>query len=117
MTIMHSGLSPTMRMAEVKQETLSALKADIASDALDVTAMDPPEFNVETIEDFELCRAVKDKGKLTGNYEVLDSSKILRESGIAGWETIFLQFRDRETGKHAFHSSVRMGISSILRVL
>ncbi|KAF9527965.1 hypothetical protein CPB83DRAFT_855095 [Crepidotus variabilis] len=98
MTIMHAGLPPTTKVAELKVETLSALRADVSQDALDVTAMEPPEFEVQTVEDFELCRIIKEKGKPTGTFEPLDSSKILRESGISGWETLCLQFRDRNTG-------------------
>ena len=99
---MHSGLSPTTKIEDVKQETLSALQANVAQNALDVLAMDPPEIYVQTTDDFELCRAIKEKGGLSGNFEVLESSKKLRDCGITGWEVIFLQFRDRETGKHIF---------------
>ncbi|KAF8958510.1 hypothetical protein BDZ97DRAFT_1841751 [Flammula alnicola] len=49
--------------------------------------------------DFELCRAIKEKGKPTGKYEVLEPSMVLRDSGLAGWEVLFLQFRDRATGE------------------
>jgi hypothetical protein len=92
-----------MRIRDVKTETLSALQANVAQNALDVLAMDPPEFNVQTVDDFELCRAIKDKREITGDFEVLEPSKTLRETDITGWEAIFLQFRDRETGKPAFH--------------
>lgn len=89
-----------MKIADVKEETLSALRANVSQNALDVLAMDPPEIAVQTVYDFELCRAVKERGIL--NFEVLDASKSLRDSGITGWEAIFLQFRDRESGEHAF---------------
>jgi len=95
-------LSPTTRINDVKEETLSALQTNVAQNALDVLAMDPPEFDVETVDDFELCRAIKEKGVLSGDYEILEASTKLRDSGITGWEVLFLQFRDRETGEHIF---------------
>jgi hypothetical protein len=96
---MLSSLPPTTTIAELKEETLSALQSDVASNALDVMAMDPPELNIETEEDFELCRAKRDKGKPTGEYEILEPTKMLRESGITGWEAVFLQSRDKSTGE------------------
>lgn len=99
MSIVHAACSPTMKISDLKEETLPALKADVAQDALDVLAMDPPKLDVLTVEDFELCRGVKEKGKLTGAFEALHPSKSLINCGITGWETLFLQFRDRESGK------------------
>lgn len=99
LTIMHSSLPPTTTVAEVKANTLSALKADVADSALDAFAMDPPELNIDTVEDFELCRAKRERGKPTGEYDLLAPTKTLRESGLLGWEAIFLQARDKETGK------------------
>jgi len=102
MSIVHAALPPTMKIADLKSETLPALKADVARDALDILAMDPPEIDVLTTDDFEICRPVKEKGKPTGAFETLDPFKSLRDSGITGWETLFLQFRDRESGKLFF---------------
>ena len=99
---MHSGLPPTTTIGKLKTETLSALKSDVAPEALDFMAMEPPEFDVETEQDFELCRAVKEKGKPTGAFEVLDASITIHNAGLSGWEVLFLQFRDRETGKQIF---------------
>jgi len=96
---MLSGLPPTTTIGKLKTETLSALKSDVAPEALDFMAMEPPEFNVETEQDFELCRAVKERGKPTGGFEVLDASITIRDAGLPGWEALFLQFRDTETGK------------------
>ncbi|KAF9478653.1 hypothetical protein BDN70DRAFT_879664 [Pholiota conissans] len=99
LTIMLSGLAPPTQIAELKSETLSALKSDISHDTLDVKAMEPPEIDVETVDDFELCRAVKEKGKPTGQYEVLPPTSAIRDFGLAGWDTLYLQFRDRATGE------------------
>ncbi|KAF8165754.1 hypothetical protein B0H34DRAFT_251593 [Crassisporium funariophilum] len=98
LTIMLSGLAPGTSIAELKSETLSALQADVATDALDVMAMDPPEIIVESEHDFELCRAIKERGRPTGALEVIEPSKLLRECGLTGWEALFLQVRDRDTG-------------------
>jgi hypothetical protein len=102
LSILLSGFPPATSIDELKIETLSALKSDVAPEALDVMAMEPPEFDVETEQDFELCRAVKEKGKPTGAFEVLEASITIRDAGLSGWETLFLQFRDRETGKQVF---------------
>ncbi|PPQ94821.1 hypothetical protein CVT25_007458 [Psilocybe cyanescens] len=99
LTIMLSSIPPTTTIAEVKADTLSALKADVAEDALDVLAMEPPDLNIDTVDDFELCRAKKDRGKPTGEYETLEPKKTLRDSGLAGWEAIFLQPREKDTGE------------------
>ncbi|KAF8883185.1 hypothetical protein CPB84DRAFT_1713420 [Gymnopilus junonius] len=98
LTIMLSSLAPTTTIAELKAETLSALQSDVAPNSLDVDAMEPPELDIQSEEDFELCRAKKDKGKPTGDFEVLGPTKTLRDSGLAGWEAVFLQPRDRSTG-------------------
>jgi hypothetical protein len=99
LSIMLSGLPPTTTIGKLKAETLSALKSDVAPEALDFMAMEPPEFDVETEQDFELCREVKEKGKQTGAFQVLDASITIRDASLSGWETLFLQFRDRTTGK------------------
>lgn len=103
---MLSGLAPPTPIAELKADTLSALKSDIAHNTLDVKAMEPPAIDVETVDDFELCRAVKEKGKPTGQYEVLPPTKAIRDFGLAGWDTLFLQFKDRATGKQIFFKSL-----------
>jgi len=56
---------------------------------------DLPE--VKSHQDFELCKALKDKGRLTGKYEPLHEG-----AGIKGllmnWDTLAVQYRDPETG-------------------
>lgn len=99
---MLSGLAPGTSIADMKSEVLSALKADVSSDALDFMAMEPPQISVVESDDFELCRALKERGQPTGVFEVLEPSKLLKDSGLSGWDTIFLQFRDGSSGKHIF---------------
>ena len=101
---MLSGLAPGTTIADMKSEVLSALTADVASDALDFMAMDPPQISVESADDFELCRAIKERGKPTGAHEILEPFKLLKDCGLSGWEAIFLQIRDRNSGKHIFCS-------------
>jgi hypothetical protein len=102
LTIMLSGLAPETSIADMKSEVLSALKSDVSSDALDFMAMEPPQISVESDDAFEICRASKERGKPTGVFEVLEPSMLLKDSGLSGWETIFLQFRDGSSGKHIF---------------
>ena len=99
---MLSGLAPGTSIADMKSEVLSAFKSDVSSDALDFMAMEPPQISVESDDDFELCRALKERGKPTGVFEVLEPSMLLKDSGLSGWETIFLQFRDGSSGKYIF---------------
>jgi hypothetical protein len=115
LTVMHAGLDASTTISQIKSWTLSALTSDVATDSLDVQAMDPPPIDVQTGEDFELCRAVKERGKPTGVYEVVDPSMVLRDSGFIAWEVLFLQFRDRDTGKHSLLSWI--GFLSIRCVL
>jgi len=110
LSILLSGFAPATSIGELKLETLSALKSDVAPEALDVMAMEPPEFDVETDQDFELCRAVKEKGKPTGAFEVLRASMTIRDAGLSAWETLFLQFRDRATGTQVFSFSFQLAL-------
>ncbi|PCH40990.1 hypothetical protein WOLCODRAFT_137118 [Wolfiporia cocos MD-104 SS10] len=50
---------------------------------------------VAGLDDFELCRSVKERGRPTGRYELLDSSAVVKTS-VANWEHIFVQFRDTD---------------------
>lgn len=55
---------------------------------------------VTSLDDFELCCAVKDKNKMTGEFRVLEANDMeLKSSGITGWETLFVQFRDKKSGE------------------
>lgn len=104
---MLSDLAPGTTIADMKSDVLSALQADVSSNSLDFMAMDPPQISVESEDDFELCRAIRERGKPTGDFEVLEPSKLLKDNGLSGWEAIFLQFRDRSSGKHIFTVTLR----------
>ncbi|KAF7352303.1 hypothetical protein MVEN_01194000 [Mycena venus] len=91
-------VAPTISVAALKAEVLSALASDVNTSSVDP---DAPIPSVTTVQDFELCKAVKDKarGRLTGEYMLLDEPKLsLRDAGVANWEALFVQFRDAESG-------------------
>lgn len=48
---------------------------------------------VESVDSFELSRAVKERGRPTGEYEVLSAKETVKQS-LVNWETVFLQFKD-----------------------
>lgn len=53
--------------------------------------------NVQSTDDFELCRAVKDRGKASAatTYEVLDTGSPIRGL-LSNWEELYMQFRDED---------------------
>ncbi|KAF7335331.1 MFS sugar [Mycena sanguinolenta] len=85
-------VAPTISVAALKDEVLSALSDDVN------TVEDVP--HPKEVRDFELCKAVKDRGKLTGEYLPLDDYKAtLRDAGVMNWEALFVQFRDPDSGE------------------
>ncbi|KAH7931324.1 hypothetical protein BV22DRAFT_1077247 [Leucogyrophana mollusca] len=77
--------SQSATIASLKEEVLSALSSDVNE------VEDVPQ--VSSLDEFELCRAVKDKGKITTQYETLDGSQPVK-GVLSNWEVIYLQFRD-----------------------
>ncbi|KAH8094903.1 hypothetical protein BXZ70DRAFT_1009847 [Cristinia sonorae] len=55
---------------------------------------------VESEDDFELCRALKEKGRPTGKFERLLGSATVKAS-VVNWEPLFIQFKDNERGELA----------------
>lgn len=89
---------PSTTIAEIKEEALSALVSDVNQ------VENVPK--VTSGDDFEICRAAKDKGKPTGEYELLDVTRQVRDYGLGSWDTLYLQFRD-PSGKHSsFNNTV-----------
>ena len=76
-------------IAKLKKEVLSALNA-LYSHGDRV----PQVPTAKTVDDFELCRAVKEKGKPTGKYELLDHESGRVKDHLANWDSIYIQFRD-----------------------
>lgn len=68
---------------------------------------------VTSLEDFELCRAIKEKGKMTGEFQVVEANEMeLKMSGLSGWEVLFVQFRDKKSGELVY-----FGPETTLKVL
>jgi len=75
-------------ISELKEEVLSALTAlYLHGDRV------PQVPTANTVDDFELCRAVKAKGKHTGNYQVLDASGKTKDH-LVNWDSVYIRFRD-----------------------
>ncbi|KAF9450158.1 hypothetical protein P691DRAFT_798516 [Macrolepiota fuliginosa MF-IS2] len=122
----HLTVLPTTTLAELKQEVFDAFTSDVAEpmtrlagepkpkdpdgmdEDMDISSYDtsglPPAPEdvvprVASLEDFELCRAVKEKGRMTGEFHVVEANDVeLKLSGLSGWEVLFVQFRDKKSG-------------------
>jgi len=76
-------------ISKLKEEVLSALTAlYLHGDRV------PQVTTAKTIDDFELCRAVKEKGKPTGEYELLDHASSRVKDHLVNWDSIYIRFRD-----------------------
>ena len=85
-------------IAKLKEEVLSALTAlYLHGDRV------PQVPTVKSVDDFELCRAVKEKGKPTGNYELLDHESGRVKDHLVNWDSVYIRFRD-ESGTPLYHS-------------
>ncbi|OCH88325.1 hypothetical protein OBBRIDRAFT_795378 [Obba rivulosa] len=86
-------------VGSLKTEVLSALQAPVLDAPAGPTSMhvdEDPEWAVPKITgvgDFELSRALKERGRPTGRYEVLDTATRI-QSALTNWEYVFVQFRD-----------------------
>ncbi|KAH7916791.1 hypothetical protein BJ138DRAFT_1121597 [Hygrophoropsis aurantiaca] len=72
-------------IASLKDEVLSALSSDV-NEIEDL----PP---VSSSEEFELCRAVKDKERASVQYATMNGSLPVK-GVLSNWEVVYLQFRD-----------------------
>ncbi|KAJ6615626.1 hypothetical protein B0H10DRAFT_57217 [Mycena sp. CBHHK59/15] len=85
-------VAPTITVGSLKAEVLSALSDDVNQ------ADDVPQ--VSALEDFELSKGVKERGKLNGEYQLLEDTDLqLKEAGVTNWEVLFVQFRDPTSGE------------------
>ena len=85
-------------IAKLKEEVLSALSA------LYLHGERVPQVPiVKTVDDFELCRAVKEKGKPTGNYELLDHVSGRVKDHLVNWDSVYIQFRDESGTPYLLH--------------
>jgi len=70
--------------------------------------------HVMSLEDFELCKSIKEKGRMTGEFRVIDANGTeLKQSGLSGWEVLFIQFRDKKSGELTILSFTRRFRSSL----
>lgn len=83
-------------ISKLKEEVLSALSA---LTALYLHGKRVPQVpTVNAVEDFELCRAVEEKGESI-KYEQLDTSRKLKvKDCFVNWDSVYIQFRDDESG-------------------
>lgn len=78
-------------ISKLKEEVLSALTA------LYLHGERVPQVpTVKTVEDFELCRARKEKGKHIGEYEILNVSERVKDH-LANWDSLYIRFRDESS--------------------
>lgn len=61
---------------------------------------------VSDTDDFEISRAVKERGTVAVQYEVLEESQNVRGT-LTNWEPVFLQFRDSSGECVVFDNSYR----------
>lgn len=117
----HLTLPPTATLAKLKQEVYDALTSSVVkpvtrfkdSNSMDEDIDEPIRYmdtglpateadvvpHVMSLEDFELCKSIKEKGRMTGEFRVIDANGTeLKQSGLSGWEVLFIQFRDSKSG-------------------
>ncbi|KAI0321958.1 hypothetical protein OF83DRAFT_106763 [Amylostereum chailletii] len=75
----------TATVAEVKEEVLSALVADISQ------GFTLPKTS--TVDDFALTRGIQGKGHVPGQYDLLDDEQVLKDV-VSNWEILFVRFKD-----------------------
>ena len=91
-------------MGDIKAEVLDALQSGVVNAQVQPSdyAMDVDEDednlewkvpDVEILDDFELARQVKEKGRPTGRYEQLETKSQLKNV-LANWDAVFVQFKD-----------------------
>ena len=89
----------TSTVHALKEEALSALQSDVmAAPNPHPEAMEEDESEwtvpeVSSVDDFELAKAVKEKGRPTGQYETLNVASQLKNV-VSNWEPVFVQFRE-----------------------
>ena len=85
----------TTEILTLKQQALSALTQFAHVEENDGV----PTIN--STDDFELCKAIFQNRKFTGEYAVLKEGDTVKASGISNWEAIFIRLKD-ENGEYPF---------------
>ena len=95
-----------------QEEAISKLKEEVLS-ALTTLYLHrdrvPQVPTAATVDDFELCRVVKEKGKPNGDYVLLDVSGKVKDH-LVNWDSVYIRFRDESgtcstpDGSHPSHT-------------
>ncbi|CCM01761.1 uncharacterized protein FIBRA_03827 [Fibroporia radiculosa] len=94
--------SITNTISAVKEDALDALKAKVTqapkphvtlSASMDTDEESDFVPNVINLEDFELCRGIRERGRMNGKFEILDQNATVKNA-LVNWEPVFVQFRD-----------------------
>lgn len=97
-------------ISKLKEEVLSALTAlYLHGDRV------PQVPTAKTVDDFELCRAVKEKGKPTGDYELLDHASGRVKDNLANWDSVYIRFRD-ESGVCSTSSFLLSAMTHLIQI-
>ncbi|KAF8645487.1 hypothetical protein AX16_007772 [Volvariella volvacea WC 439] len=88
------SVSPTTTISEIKDEVYSALSSDVGAQVEEEESL--PSF--KEVDDFDLCKDLKDRGKPTGMFEKVEVGRQIKDLGLASWDTLYIQFRD-ESGE------------------
>ncbi|THH02149.1 hypothetical protein EW026_g644 [Hermanssonia centrifuga] len=83
-------------IGDLKNEALGALQSDVLNSHQEIDVDMDSEWTVPqvgSVDDFELCRAIKEKGRPTGRYELLSTTDIVKQA-LVNWESLFVQFKD-----------------------
>ncbi|KAK7696189.1 hypothetical protein QCA50_000840 [Cerrena zonata] len=98
-------LPATSTVNSLKEEVLSGLNASSSFNQHEDPLLMPMDVDendtewevptIQSVDDFELAKAVKEKGRHNGNYETLDSTSSLKSS-LLNWDSVFLQFKDQQ---------------------
>lgn len=78
---------PKKSVAELKEDALSALTSKVINADGEE---DVPE--VQSLDDFELCREIKEKRVPTGKFEILDKKAKVKDVASA-YEVLVIRFR------------------------
>ena len=97
-------------IADLKEEALSALTSDVVANPHVEVDIGLPEVDpqwevpqVTSVDDFELCKAVKERGRPTGQYEPLSPDATVKQS-VPNWESLYIQFKNKQGTSRSRHT-------------
>ncbi|KAF7792811.1 hypothetical protein EIP86_003910 [Pleurotus ostreatoroseus] len=103
LTVLTTVTQPDRKtIADLKEEALSALTSDVVANPHVEVDIGLPEVDpqwevpqVTSVDDFELCKAVKERGRPTGQYEPLSPDATVKQS-VPNWESLYIQFKNKQ---------------------